>query len=186
MNFDLIRKRGISTVDAVTVKKMDIDPIKEFKPGHPMADKDGFIYRAPVNIEEEYYYNESQYENDEDPNISHSNFTSLLINNHMRFFQNKIISDGFKKAFKGDWGSASHTKKIGAIQPLNRLSYNSFLSHLRKINLNISESANIVEPHLLHGSQWGIIDPIDTPDGGNVGFHKHLALMTKITHEIDD
>ena len=52
--FDLIRKRGISTVDAVTVKKMDIDPIREFKPGHPMADKDGFIYRAPVNIEEEY------------------------------------------------------------------------------------------------------------------------------------
>ena len=33
---------------------MDIDPIKEFKPGHPMADQDGFIYRAPVNIEEEY------------------------------------------------------------------------------------------------------------------------------------
>ena len=33
---------------------MDIDPIKEFKPGHPMADEDGFIYRAPVNIEEEY------------------------------------------------------------------------------------------------------------------------------------
>ena len=41
--FDLIRKRGISTVDAVTVQKMDIDPIKEFKPGHPMADQDGFI-----------------------------------------------------------------------------------------------------------------------------------------------
>ena len=147
----------------------------------------GIMYKKfRVNIEEEYYYNESQYENDEDPNISHLNFTSLLINNHMRFFQSKIISDGFKKAFKGDWGSASHTKKVGAIQPLNRLSYNSFLSHLRKINLNISESANIVEPHLLHGSQWGIIDPIDTPDGGNVGFHKHLALMTKITHEIDD
>ena len=139
-----------------------------------------------VNIEEEYYYNESQYENDENPAISHTNFISLLLNNHMRFFQSKIISDGFRKAFKGDWGSASHTKKIGAIQPLNRLSYNSFLSHLRKVNLNISDSANIVEPHLLHGSQWGIIDPIDTPDGGNVGFHKHLALMTKITHDINE
>jgi len=33
---------------------MDIDPIKEYKPGHPMADENGFIYRAPVNIEEEY------------------------------------------------------------------------------------------------------------------------------------
>ncbi len=51
---DLIRKRGISTVDAVTVKKMDIQPIKEYKPGHPMADEQGFIYKAPVNAEEEY------------------------------------------------------------------------------------------------------------------------------------
>ena len=52
--FDIINKRGISTVDAVTVKQMDIEPIKEFKPGHPLADEDGFIYRAPINIEEEY------------------------------------------------------------------------------------------------------------------------------------
>ena len=52
--FDLIRKKGISTVDAVTVERMDVEPIKEYKPGHPMADKDGFIYRAPVNVEEEY------------------------------------------------------------------------------------------------------------------------------------
>lgn len=51
---DLIRKRGISTVDAVTVKQMDIQPIKEYKPGHPMADEQGFIYKAPVNAEEEY------------------------------------------------------------------------------------------------------------------------------------
>lgn len=52
--FDLIRKRGISTVDAVTVKQMDIQPIKEYQPGHPMADEQGFIYKAPVNSEEEY------------------------------------------------------------------------------------------------------------------------------------
>ena len=51
---DIIRKRGISTVDAVTVQQMDIEPIKEFQPGHPMADEEGFIYKAPVNTEEEY------------------------------------------------------------------------------------------------------------------------------------
>ena len=141
-----------------------------------------------VKIEEEYYYNQNQYENDEnnDPEHSHHNFTSLLTNNHLRFFQDKIIFEGFKKAFKGNWGSASHTKKEGVIQPLNRLSYNSFLSHLRKVNLNINESAKIVEPHLLHGSQWGIIDPVDTPDGGNVGFHKHMAMMAKITDNNDE
>ena len=37
--FDLIRKKGISTVDAVTVQKMDIDPIKEFKPGKVLPSK---------------------------------------------------------------------------------------------------------------------------------------------------
>ena len=52
--FDLIRKKGISTVDAVTVEKMDVEPIKEYQPGHPIADENGFIYRAPVNVEEEY------------------------------------------------------------------------------------------------------------------------------------
>ena len=51
---DIIRKRGISTVDAVTVEQMQVDPIKEYKPGHPLADPNGFIYRAPVNAEEEY------------------------------------------------------------------------------------------------------------------------------------
>ena len=52
--FDLIRKKGISTVDAVAVEKMNIEPVKVYKPGHPMADANGFIYKAPVDIEEEY------------------------------------------------------------------------------------------------------------------------------------
>ena len=52
--FDLIRKKGISTVDAVTVEKMNIEPVKVYKPGDPMADANGFIYKAPVDIEEEY------------------------------------------------------------------------------------------------------------------------------------
>ena len=162
------------------------------------------------NIEKEYYYNQKkrskkseEYEEkkdelenaieqrneettDYDYGSSHEGFKELLMKNHYNFFQNKIIYQGFKKAFKGDWGAFSHTKKIGVIQPLNRLSFNSALSHVRKLNLNIDESAKIVGPHLLHGSQWGIIDPVDTPDGGNVGFHKHMALMTKITHNIDD
>ena len=43
-------------------------------------------------------------------------------------------------------------------------------------------SAKIIHPRLLHGSQWGIIDPVDTPDGGNVGLHKHLAIATHITN----
>ena len=52
--FDVIKKRGISTVDAVTVEQMKDEPIKEYKPGQPLADDEGFIYRAPVDSQEEY------------------------------------------------------------------------------------------------------------------------------------
>ena len=111
----------------------------------------------------------------EETNNQYPKFVDLVKMNHSSLFYNKVIDSGFRKAFKGNWGAYSHTKRLGVIQELNRLSYNSFLSHLRKLNLNIDASAKIVGPHMLHGTQWGIIDPVDTPDGGNV-FHKHMAM----------
>jgi DNA-directed RNA polymerase II subunit RPB2 len=108
-------------------------------------------------------------------------FKDVVLQNYEKIFGERIVEIGFKKAFKGNWGAAEHTKKVGIIQDLNRLSYNSFISHLRKINLPMDSSSKVVKPRLLHGSQWGIIDPVDTPDGGNVGFHKHMAIATHIT-----
>jgi DNA-directed RNA polymerase II subunit RPB2 len=63
---------------------------------------------------------------------------------------------------------------------VNRLSFNSFISHKRKLNLPLDASAKVVGPRLLHTTQWGIIDPVDTPDGGNVGLHKHMAIRCYI------
>ena len=108
-------------------------------------------------------------------------FKDVVLQNYEKIFGERILETGFKKAFKGNWGAAEHTKKVGVVQDLNRLSYNSFISHLRKINLPMDSSSKVVKPRLLHGSQWGIIDPVDTPDGGNVGFHKHMAIATHIT-----
>jgi len=95
--------------------------------------------------------------------------------------EGKIVEDGFKKAFKGNWGAYTHTKRVGVIQDLNRLSYNTMISHMRKTNLPMDASLKIVGPRLLHNSQWGFIDPVDTPDGGNIGFHKNLAIATVIS-----
>ena len=44
---------GIATVDAVNVKAINRQPEKVFMPEHPKADKEGFIYNAAVNVEEE-------------------------------------------------------------------------------------------------------------------------------------
>ena len=94
------------------------------------------------------------------------------------------LEKGFKKAFKGNWGAYSHTKRIGVVQDLNRLSFNSALNHLRKTNLPLDSSVKLVGPRVLHNSQWGYLDPIDTPDGGNIGLHKHLSISTYISRGI--
>jgi DNA-directed RNA polymerase II subunit RPB2 len=108
----------------------------------------------------------------------------LIKNNYQTVFKERIVETGFKKAFKGNWGSAEHTKRIGAVQDLNRLSFNSALSHLRKTNLQMDSGAKLVGPRILNGSQWGLLDPIDTPDGGNIGLHKQLSLLSYVTRHV--
>ena len=128
------------------------------------------IYKT---IDKEYYYHVNQYQNEQ--------FLHLVQNNYKMFFRERTVEDGFRKAFKGNWGAQAHTKKLGVIQDLNRLSFNSALSQRRKTNLPLEASAKVVGPRLLHGSQIGYIDPVDTPDGVNVCLHKHLAILTKIS-----
>ena len=53
---------------------------------------------------------------------------------------------------------------------------------MRKTNVPLpGDAAKIVGPRLLNSTQWGLLCPIHSPDGGNIGLHKHLALMTHIT-----
>ena len=146
-------------------------------------------------IDEEYYYHKGEYKGIEDSSKKKSasdekskeskyrgdNFIGLIESNVREFFKDRIVEGGFKKAFKGNWGSEAHTKRLGAVQDLNRLSWYTFISHLRKINLPLDSSAKVVGPRLLNSSQWGFIDPIDTPDGGNIGLHKHLSIVAHIT-----
>ena len=94
-----------------------------------------------------------------------------------------IVQDGVRKGFKGNWGSLQYTKRVGLVQDVARLSWFTFISHLRKVNLEMDPTSKLVKPHLLNNSQFGYIDPVDTPDGGNVGLHKHIAISTVITTE---
>jgi len=127
-----------------------------------------------LNIDKSYYFG-AQYKE------SFDKFTKLLDDNLTDIFLERTVEKGFKKAFKGNWGENTNTKRVGVIQDLNRLSWFTHMSHLRKINLPLDSTAKVVSPHLLHSTQWGIIDPVDTPDGANVGLHKHMAISTAIT-----
>ena len=125
-------------------------------------------------IDRTYNKNEKVYD---DPEV----FPSLFRTNYLEFFQERIAERGILNGFKGRWGATSYTQKVGVAQKLNRLSFNSSISHLRKCVLQIDKSAKVTAPRLLHTSQWGMYDPVDTPDGGDVGTHKHLAIACRIT-----
>ena len=48
-----VKKNGISTVNVSKVVELQKEPFKIFEPNHPLADGDGYIYKAPINVEEE-------------------------------------------------------------------------------------------------------------------------------------
>ena len=84
-------------------------------------------------------------------------------------------------AFKNCWGLKDAPCKAGVVQDITRISYIGFISHLRRINTPLSKSAKVRAPHSLHGSSWGIMCPSETPDGGNIGIRKNLAITALIT-----
>jgi len=126
-----------------------------------------------LKMDKEFYYHSGKYR---------ANFVSLVEDNIKDFFKDRVVEDGFKTGFKGNWGADANTKRLGLVQDLNRLSWFTHISHLRKVNLPLDPTAKVVGPHMLHSTQWGLIDPVDTPDGGNIGLHKHLAISTAVTN----
>jgi DNA-directed RNA polymerase II subunit RPB2 len=134
------------------------------------------------NIDKEFYYHSADFiDKDVLENPKNTMYLQLFKEEH---FNERIIEKGFLKGFKGNWGAQSHTKRDGVLQSLNRLSYLSFINHLRKVNLALDSSSKLVTPHALNGSHWGLIDPVDTPDGKNIGLDKHMAVMCKFTDHI--
>jgi DNA-directed RNA polymerase II subunit RPB2 len=129
-----------------------------------------------LKIDFEYLYEKNKllYKN--------TDFSKLFLNNKEKFFNERIVEVGFRKAFKGNWGATAHTKRPGVCQELNRLSFWGFLCHLRKTNLYIgSDGAKVIAPRLLSCTQYGLLCPLHSPDGGNIGLHKHLSTSTIIT-----
>ena len=50
---DKLKQNGLSTVDAIRVESLDREPIKTYQPNHPVADENGYIFKAAVDMDEE-------------------------------------------------------------------------------------------------------------------------------------
>lgn len=81
--------------------------------------------------------------------------------------RNNIITQGIKHCFStGNWGiPKSNYIRTGVSQIMSRLTYNSFLSHLRRILIPIGKEGKNTKIRQLHASQIGYICPFETPEG---------------------
>ena len=107
----------------------------------------------------------------------------INLTNIYKIIKASTIENGFKRALAtGDFGIAnSKSNKVGVAQVLNRLTYISTLSHLRRINTPIDKSGKLIPPRKLHNSTWGFVCPAETPEGHSVGVVKNLSYLTNIT-----
>ena len=107
--------------------------------------------------------------------------------NIYKIVKSTTIENGIKRALAtGDFGiKNTNSSKVGVAQVLNRLTYISTLSHLRRINTPIDKSGKLIPPRKLHNTQWGFICPAETPEGQNVGAVKNISQLAHITIQTD-
>ncbi|OQR95634.1 DNA-directed RNA polymerase II [Thraustotheca clavata] len=96
--------------------------------------------------------------------------------------KSKTITNGLRYSLAtGNWGMQKTASKAGVSQVLNRLTYASSLSHLRRLNTPLGREGKQAKPRQLHNTHWGMICPAETPEGQAVGLVKNLALMAYIS-----
>lgn len=81
----------------------------------------------------------------------------------------------------GNWVSG----RTGVSQLLDRTSYLSMLSHLRRVISPLSRAQSHFEARDLHPTQWGRLCPSETPEGPNCGLVKNLAQMVELSTGTD-
>lgn len=95
-----------------------------------------------------------------------------------------IITNGLRYSLAtGNWGEQKKamSSRAGVSQVLNRYTYSSTLSHLRRTNTPIGRDGKLAKPRQLHNTHWGLVCPAETPEGQACGLVKNLSLMSCIS-----
>ena len=82
----------------------------------------------------------------------------------------------------GNWGMKMNASKQGVSQVLNRLTYPSMISHLRRVQTPTDNTGKLIPPRKLHSTSWGFVCPSETPEGQAVGVVKNLSMNCEITN----
>ena len=94
-----------------------------------------------------------------------------------------VITMGLRHCFStGNWGiPKSNYIRTGVSQVLSRLSYNSTLSHLRRIVIPIGKEGKNTKIRQVHPTQIGFVCSSETPEGCSAGIVKNFALISEVS-----
>lgn len=98
--------------------------------------------------------------------------------------KSNTITNGLKYSLAtGNWGDQKKamSTRAGVSQVLNRYTFSSTLSHLRRTNTPIGRDGKIARPRQLHNTHWGFVCPAETPEGQACGLVKNLSLMSGVS-----
>ncbi|MCS7142335.1 MAG: DNA-directed RNA polymerase subunit B [Aigarchaeota archaeon] len=94
------------------------------------------------------------------------------------FVRSNILNNIVRHSFAtGNWPGG----RVGVTQLLNRTNYLATISHLRRVQSPLSRGQPHFEARDLHGTHWGRICPVETPEGSNSGLVKNLAFGADVT-----
>ena len=107
----------------------------------------------------------------------------INMTNIYKIIKSTTIENGITRALStGDFSiKQANSSKVGVAQVLNRLTYVSSLSHLRRINTPLEKSGELIPPRKLHNTTWGFLCPVETPEGQSIGIVKNISYMAHIT-----
>lgn len=107
----------------------------------------------------------------------------INMTNIYKIMKSMTIENGIARALStGDFSiKQANSSKVGVAQVLNRLTYVSSLSHLRRINTPLEKSGELIAPRKLHNTTWGFLCPAETPEGQSIGIVKNISYLAHLT-----
>jgi DNA-directed RNA polymerase beta subunit/intein/homing endonuclease len=102
--------------------------------------------------------------------------------NIYKILKSTIVTIGMKSSLAtGNFVGGKMGTKTGISQVMNRLTYLSGISHLRRLSTPIEKTGKLLQPRKLHATQFGFICPCETPEGHAVGVVKNLSSTATVT-----
>ncbi|MBS3150827.1 DNA-directed RNA polymerase subunit B'' [Candidatus Woesearchaeota archaeon] len=107
--------------------------------------------------------------------VKRGKFNSIRI-----IIRDKLLTNRITSAMAtGSWPGG----RQGVSQNIDRTNFLGTMSHLLRVVSLLSSTQENFDARALHGTHYGKLCPIETPEGTSIGLRKNLAMLCSISHE---